>query len=222
MHMPTHAAVKRDPSHIVVVPPGLTAEPDSDYPHEHPGGKVDAMVTVNVNHHPNIVVPLSTSNYPGFEPEVHYYKDDGSEHTGLCGEEGIAVVTKLLHSGMHATIDAHAVLVLDRGPAYTSNIFQDFCKRNYVDLLFLPSHSPDLSPLDSNLFGVAKQRYEAAYSQGDEWGARAHGFITILEETDSAPHISRWQQRVEAVVEANGYHIEELLAEAKRKEKKKA
>lgn len=165
--------------------------------------KVDAMVFVRTGMQ-NIVSQLATTQLADGHP--HCYMDAaGKKHYGLTTEELLGVLTKVIPQVQRSSPRVR-FLVMDRASPHRSEATRQCLAELGVERILLPPHSPDMSPLDSNLFGVVKnrlQREQLAVPQG--WPAHAKRFIQLLQQEDSSAHTRGWVGKLEAVVQRNGY-----------------
>jgi hypothetical protein len=156
---------------------------------------------------PNIVVPLATSTMD--DGPAHYYTDDtGKEHHGLTAKELVQVVKKHLLPAIRRSRCTKPSLIIDQHSAHKSLLFREFCRSSGINLVLLPPHSPDLSPLDCHLFGAVRHQHEQKWTLGrGAWKERSKGLIKLLEMQDSKPHIMAWQRQLEAVLFNQGCRI---------------
>jgi len=168
--------------------------------------KVDAMVVVHECSDP-IVVPLQTSTLD--DGPAQHFVDEATEeqHSALCSQELVQVLERHVFPVMHR-LSQKPHLILDGAGAHTCWLTKDKCKENNVVLEYLPSHSPDLSPLDCNLFGVARNQFNRMFPGDTQvWSDRASTFLNILKEANSEPHVSAWQGRLLEVKTRRGEKV---------------
>lgn len=173
--------------------------------------KVDAMVFVNQSSQ-NMVVPLSTSNYPGFHKPYETRKSSMKSKCGMRGQEVKSILHRLSMTAMKRRGVPHAskpVLIMDRHPVHKSNLIKQACLDYGVDLMLMPPASPDLSPLDSHLFGVVKNALHHEHPPERPWPERSKAFIELLEKADASKHIESWKRKLEKCVQAQGWHFKE-------------
>ena len=173
--------------------------------------KVDALVFIN-QVSANQVIPLSTSSYPGFKVAEGIKKSSKECKHGLDGQEMSDILLHVSKAAMKKTgvqKGRKPLLIMDRHPAHRSSLFKDACKANGIELMLMPPGSPDLSPLDSHLFGVVKNAVHRDHPQERPWAERSKAFIRQLELADAARHIESWKHKIEKCVQANGWHFKE-------------
>lgn len=169
--------------------------------------KVDAMVFVHLKQ-PNIVVPLATSNM-GEGPPGHYKDTAGKTHYGMCGQELVQVLKDHLIPNIKRARGRSTYLVIDQHSAHRSVIARDFCHANGIELVLLPAHSPDLSPLDSHLFAEVKNRHDRLWpAASGPWCSRSTGLIELLLKENAEAHIMCWPRKLQAVLAANGHRLD--------------
>jgi hypothetical protein len=84
--------------------------------------------------------------------------------------------------------------------------------------MLMPTDSPDISPLDSNYWGVVKQRLETARIKGNlSWDETCQAALKIMAATPVDPHINDVPLRLKACVKCNGWCIESELKSFKKK-----
>lgn len=205
MRMHARAGTTRLPRHIEVqgvTPRVLKRSGTGDHK-----VKVDAMVFVRLGY-PNLVVPLATSQLT--DGHAAWYEDSAHhKHYGLTGEELVNVLRNEVIPRLAPPAGSSCYLVLDRHPAHRSAAVSTFMASQGMELILLPPYSPDLSPLDSNLFGVVKNRHSLLWPAATgAWPARAMSLLELLQDQDSSAHISSWAARLEKVVLKKGARID--------------
>lgn len=152
------------------------------------------MVFVNKSSQ-NIVMPLSTSKYPGFQAPHETRKSSGKPKHGMCAEEVASIIQRLSTTAMKrrgVTHGSKPLLIMDRHPVHQSSLVKQACLANEIDLMLMPPASPDLSPLDSHLFGVVKNALRREHPPERPWAERSSEFIRLLETANAAKHIESW------------------------------
>eukprot|EP00195_Chlamydomonas_chlamydogama_P017852 CAMPEP_0202896246 /NCGR_PEP_ID=MMETSP1392-20130828/5275_1 /ASSEMBLY_ACC=CAM_ASM_000868 /TAXON_ID=225041 /ORGANISM="Chlamydomonas chlamydogama, Strain SAG 11-48b" /LENGTH=105 /DNA_ID=CAMNT_0049581517 /DNA_START=71 /DNA_END=388 /DNA_ORIENTATION=- len=100
------------------------------------------------------------------------------------------------------------LLVLDNNSPHRAAMAKQFCKAEGIKLVYLPPYSPDLSPLDCNLFGVVKGQYDRLFPGATkDWNERSKLFVQLLKNAQAVPHVSGWRAKLEAVVIAGGHKV---------------
>ena len=169
--------------------------------------KVDAMVFVRLGYQ-NTVIPLATSQMN--DGRAAWYEDSShKKHYGLTTEELVTVLeTVVIPRHMHAA-GRTCYLILDRHPAHKSKGLKMFFATQQMELILLPPNSPDLSPLDCNLFGVVKNKHSKRWPGATgNWNDRASLLLELLHSQDAEPHIKSWKSRLEQVVQKQGSRVD--------------
>jgi hypothetical protein len=164
----------------------------------------------------------SCSNFDGFAPQKQYSNDGGTLHTGLCANEyQDAAVECVVNPGKRRTRAAtgQVVLVHDRDPSHSAAVEKTLASHN-VTVLKMAARSPDLSPLDSGYWGIAKTKLrKKAVEEHLAWHERCKLFIEILKQTPHDKFIQEIPLRLQACIAANGWHIEDELKRIKREQR---
>jgi hypothetical protein len=167
----------------------------------------------------NFTHVLGGTDVPGWE--VHKFtKPDGQEYRHLSADEAISILEEYLvwrGQNIHPASAARKfTLLVDRDPAHKAKVYKDFCSRQGIDLLILPPHSHDLTPLDSHFFAVAKRKHAKNKLQAGgymPWLQRAVDLLHELQVTDPNPHFRDYRLKLQACIDANGGRfMEELKA----------
>ena len=182
---------------------GITPKLERESTDGHHKVKVDALVLVHANS-PNKVVPWASSTMD--EGKVKRYYDNATRkwHSSLSAQELITILKRDVAPEMRRRSD-NPYLVLDNNSAHTAKLTRKFCVRAGIKLVFLPPHSPDLSPLDCNLFGVARNKFNIMFPGATQpWATRAKSFVSILRDSNAEPHVKGWPAKLQQVVRARG------------------
>lgn len=207
MHGPVHppnpcAGLSHLPVHIDI--PGVTPEVPKPTTSAGHGLKVEAMVILHL-HSPNIVIPLNTSTLDE-GPQNKFVDDEGKEHASLTAAEMVKQLEQHLLPAIPRRHSRPPILMMDLDSAHYSKLTRKFCEAQGIHATYLPAHSPDLSPLDSHMFGVARNRYQREHPTPDaSWSIRSRRFLEILRDVDSLAHITSWDKKLDGVVKARGY-----------------
>jgi hypothetical protein len=114
-------------------------------------------------------------------------------------------------------------LLHDKATPHTAKRTKQWAQQTKLGPLqvkLLPTDSPDLSPLDSNYWGVVKQALETAKARGSlGWDATCLAALNIMVKTKVDPHILDVPLRLKACISSNGWHIDNALKKRKQERK---
>lgn len=100
-------------------------------------------------------------------------------------------------------------LLHDRDPAHTSKTFKRFAEQYNVNVVELPSNSPDLDPLDYGVFGPAQRKLDKELELRNMTFDEQCQFLTeAIEEANSDAAIMQLPHRIQRCIEAKGWHFE--------------
>lgn len=181
--------------------------------------KLSVMVFMRLGYAP-VAIPFTGSDYPGM-PALKQYKHPDSDvsYQGLGNQEYQDAITKALiqltsKDGKSGTLRSGAPLVLlhDNDTAHTAQAVKRFVQKLKAPKLllrYLPSHSPDLTPLDSSFLAEVKRKWHKAKAGGDQgWADLCQLALRLIRETNAEPYIKAVPLRWQACVDAQGGHIE--------------
>jgi hypothetical protein len=171
------------------------------------------------------VKEISGTQYPGYQPEREYIKEDGEEvYSRMGGEEYLdflqaAIKSFSKQSGFKAQRSS-VLLVHDKSRVHTSAKVSKGLFALNLRSRVQPPRSPDLQPLDYGFFGTVKAQLDRKLSRQAEWGLRVKTFKDIINQTDFRASIMQFPARLKACIEADGKHFNVALAAGKHKAQK--
>jgi hypothetical protein len=163
------------------------------------------------------------SSYEGMEELRTYNKDDETPYKQLSGAEYVDCVRSALPHLMKTRdgkpLQPAKILLQDKAPQHTAKIAKQQLSKD-IQLMLLPTDSPDLTPCDSNFFAVVKGRWqkEVAYDP-KPWAERCKLAEKIIKETNPDKQIQALPLRWQACINAEDWHIEQeykMLKAAKK------
>ncbi len=108
--------------------------------------------------------------------------------------------------------DRNYVFQQDRAPAHTSDRIQKFCQKNLSNFWpknIWPPSSPDLNPLDYFWWGMIKQKVnESPHPNLESLKAKIVSEWAAYPARDIIKACTSFRKRIEAVIAADGLHIE--------------
>lgn len=165
---------------------------------------------------------LTGSSYAGMPVLQEYFNENGKQYVKFSSPEYTGCITNAVTrlAGPRRGSPNTAIWILqDKDPAHTAHKTAEFCATHAprpINLITLPTDSPDLTPCDSSFFGVVKQRWRSETKAGNlTWEQRVDAALRIIEQTDPNPFIDEMQLRWEACELASGWHIEQELQSLK-------
>ena len=166
---------------------------------------------------------LTGSSYPSMQPLKEYAKDDGTMYERLAAQEYIDCLERAYHQLTKRGESVNVALLHDKATPHTARATKGWAEQNKLGPLHvkqLPTDSPDLSPLDSNYWGVVKQALETAKARGSlSWDATCLAALDIMAKTKVDPHILDVPLRLKACISSNGWHIDNALKKLKQERK---
>lgn len=183
------------------------------------GSKVKKLMTaafVQLNR-PTVAVPIySCSNVPNAAPVQYLNDKTGKAYTDLSAKEMVATVKTFLRERSAGEAPRSArrrqavVLVLDKDRTHESKHFMEEMQKLGQRVIIQPARSYDLSPLDSHLFAVVKQKWRRQVQANPdwEWDDKATAFQDLLHSEDANAHIKDWKLRLEACIKCKGHRFE--------------
>jgi hypothetical protein len=173
---------------------------------------------------PAHVVELTGTEYQGQQQLTRYtYVEKGKEHTytGFSAKEYKDCIKsafdKFFPSQTGRGGPDTLVLIQDKSSSHTANLIKEYCAQRRpksITLVTLPTESPDLTPCDSNFFGVVKKKWRMQTNDPNmSWDEKASKFVSIVKATSPDPYIKDMPLRWQACEQEQGYHIEHALVE---------
>jgi hypothetical protein len=163
------------------------------------------------------------SSYEGMDALLTYNKEDGEPYKLLSGVEYAHCVGSALGELKRARdgklLPAAKYLLHDKAPPHTcKHTKKELAK--LIQVIELPTDSPDLTPCDSNFFSAVKGRWEMEVLQNPmPWAERCKLALKIIQETNPDKHIQALPLRWKACINVEGWHIEQeykMLKAAKK------
>jgi hypothetical protein len=169
---------------------------------------------------------LTGTQYQGQEQLKTYWhivKKKRKQYTGLSSQEYTdcikAAFDNFFPSRTGRGVPSHLVLIHDKCTSHLAKDVQRYCAQRSpkpIELVTIPTESPDLTPCDSAFFAVAKRRWRQLTNYKDmPWDERAKKFVKCVKDTVPDPFIDEMPLRWQACEQEQGYHIEEALRELK-------
>lgn len=172
---------------------------------------------IRLGYKPKVIV-LTGSKFKDCPPIPTYQTASGGTHSRMGSAEYVAALTRVLRStgpaAQRSTRSSRGtVLWHDHDPSHKANDTKQWLEEQHIQCVQTPVRSPDLSPLDYGVFGVAKRRWRRAVQrEGLGWDDACKSFIRELESMDTDNIIKQLPLRLEACLEAKGGHIEDMLS----------
>jgi hypothetical protein len=172
----------------------------------------------------NPVFRITTgSSYEGMDTLRTYNKNDGKPCKDLSGAEYVHCVESALGEFKKTRdgkrLDPAKYLLHDKAPQHTCHITKDELPK-HIQVLELPTDSPDLTPLDSNFFSAVKGRWQMETLRDSmPWAERCKLALNIIKTTNPDKHIQALPLRWKACINVEGWHIEQeykMLKAAKK------
>lgn len=176
-----------------------------------------------------VVFTLTGSSYegmPALQKYHHTVKGKEVEYVKMSAVEYVDCVKKALPllAGAADSADTRGAtrglwLLQDKAKPHTALFTRDYAanrKPTPLQIITLPTDSPDLTPCDSSFFAAAKRRWRRACAQGQfTWEEKVKQAFDAIMETKPEPFIDEMRLRWKACKAARGWHIEQELAELK-------
>ena len=90
-----------------------------------------------------------------------------------------------------------------------------------LNLTTLPTHSPDLTPLDTNMFGTVKAEWNRKSKAGRlDWAQSCELALQLLRDTNPDSYVEEMKLRWQACRDVGGGHVEARLKVLKKEKKK--
>lgn len=101
------------------------------------------------------------------------------------------------------------MLLHDRDTSHNNKLVTESAADMGLTLVTLPTHCPDLTPLDATFFGTVKEKWRDQCYRGQlTWSDRCALFLKLLKEEDVDAHLYDWKDRLDRCIAAGGGHIE--------------
>lgn len=180
-----------------------------------------------------MALPATGTDFPSMQPLPAYYKPsrEGKEPeqyvrmSAIEYQAGIKEAVPLLtkRDGKREGLRTSRTLWLlqDEGRPHTALSTATFA-RNFqsrgLQLVTLPTHSPDLTPMDAGFFGTVKREWFRRVKRDRlDWDQSCLLALKLLRETNPDNYITEMPLRWQACEEVRGGHIEARLKELKKK-----
>jgi hypothetical protein len=173
--------------------------------------------------YPPVIIVLTGSDYPSMEPLEVYTNTKGGNFQKLGSLEYIKCLdTAIIELTKRGELE-DIVLLQDKATPHTAKATKQWAetrKPEKLRLMLMPTDSPDISPLDSNYWGVVKQQLDTARARGSlDWDDTCQAALKIMAATPVGPHIRDVPLRLKACINSNGRCIESELKSLKKKRK---
>lgn len=170
-----------------------------------------------------VVKVLTGSDYPSMKPLQEYAKADTTTPERLTAQEYIKLLEEALPQLTKRGEDVKVAVLHDKATPHTAKKTKQWAaqyKAGPLQLMLLPTDSPDLTPLDSHYWGVVKHKLATAQAQGSlDWDATCCAALKIMAETPVDPHIDDVPLRLKACVSSSGWCIDQDLKKLKQARK---
>jgi hypothetical protein len=162
----------------------------------------------------NPVLRITTgSSYEGMAKLHPYKKKDGEPYKVLSGEEYVHCVESALGE-LNRTRDGKRLppakyLLHDKCPAHTAKAAKKELAK-HIQLLQLPTDSPDLTPCDTSFFAAVKGRWQKELAHHPmTWAERCKVALEIISTTSPDKYIKALPLCWQACINVEGWHIEQ-------------
>lgn len=191
--------------------------------------ELNVLVFLRKGHEP-VVFTLTGSSYDGM-PALQKWQHTAAggkvvEYVRMSALEYIDCIDKALPQltadpnkpGLH-TRQRDLWLLQDKAKPHTARATLQHLQRMKpcpLQVLTLPTDSPDLTPCDSSFFAAVKAAWRRACAQGQfTWEQRVQLAFDAIKKTNPDPFIDEMPLRWKACKAASGWHIEQELHELK-------
>jgi hypothetical protein len=158
---------------------------------------------------------LTGTSYPGCPALPEYLDQRGNPLASMGAQEYLHFITS---AWQHFTLDRdfrsrknEAMLVHDRNRAHTSKLVKEGLAKLRLPAVAMPPRSPDLMPLDYGIFGTCKLQLERTTPRNAPWDTRVSRFKALIKEAPVGPTIAQFEDRLKAVLQSGGGHIDQSL-----------
>jgi hypothetical protein len=195
-------------------------EKSAVWPQERRELRLVVLLRLGCNH---VYCIYSGSSYEGMQPLRTYTKEDGSEYKGLSAAEYVDHVSSSLHkldrTSEGRRLQAAKRLLHDKCTAHTAKLAKKQLPK-LIQVLQLPTDSPDLTPCDTSFFAAVKGRWQRELArQPRPWAESCQLALEIISTTSPDKYIKAMPLRWQACINVEGWHIEQeykLLKAAKK------
>lgn len=191
--------------------------------------ELNVLVFLRKGHKPAVFI-LTGSRYPGMEPLQQWqHKGKGGvivDYVRMSSQEYIYYIDKAMDQ-LRSTSTVPVLctpmrdmwLLQDKAKPHTARATTEHLLKmrpTPLRALTLPTDSPDLTPCDSYFFAAVKGKWRRWCAENKPtWKQRVEKALELLQTTDPDPFINAMPLRWEACIAAEGWHIEQELAELK-------
>ena len=190
--------------------------------------ELNLLVFLRKGHKP-VVHILSGSSFDGMPPlQNHYHTVKGQqvEYVRMSAVEYTNCIDQALPK-LAGPADSQGIcgstrglwLLQDKAKPHTALFTKNYAanrKPTPLQIVTLPTDSPDLTPCDSSFFAAAKRRWKRKCAEGNfTWEERVKLALKAIDETVPDPFIDEMRLRWQACKAARGWHIEQELEELK-------
>lgn len=162
--------------------------------------------------HPTTVITVEGGGEEGSNRER---QGQGTKAPQLTGARFVEMVRERLMLGRvggaraSSTRLAHICLVVDKAAAHTSKLFKSFAEASGIEVIVLPTRSPDLDPLDYGVFGAVKQAWEKKVTAGRlGWDGQKQALLEVLSGWNADRAIMALPERLQKCIASRGGHFE--------------
>jgi hypothetical protein len=159
------------------------------------------------------------SSYEGMQRLLTYKKEDGREYKALSAAEYVDCVSSGQHM-LDVTREGHPLLpashlLHDKCTAHTAKVAKrELSKR--IQLVVLPTDSPDLTPCDTSFFAEVKGRWQRELARNPRsWAERCQLALDVISSTNPDKYIKALRLRWQACINVDGWHIEQEYKQLK-------
>jgi hypothetical protein len=194
---------------------GVTPKDERTADHTKNSGRLKVAVLLRMGCKP-VVLPVTGTKNATVSPEGKWMKPNGERYDALGATEYEWVIKRAIkrlqppHAGVSGNTRASAVKVLlhDRDSSHTNSLVKESAAEMGLTIVTMPTHCPDLTPLDATFFGTVKREWRlGCYRKHLPWSERCDLFLKLLEEQDVDAHLNGWVKRLDACIAADGGHI---------------
>jgi hypothetical protein len=156
---------------------------------------------------------ITGSSYEGMQKLPTYKTAAGVEYKGLSALEYVDLVKPCLQELKWASdgseLPPAKYFLHDKCPVHTAlHARKELSK--HIQVLQLPTDSPDLTPCDTSFFAAVKGRWQKGQArQPMPWAERCTLALNIISTTPFDKYITALPMRWQACINAEGWHIEQ-------------
>jgi hypothetical protein len=180
------------------------------------------VVLLRLGCHP--VFRITTgSSYAGMKELRSYYKNNGKPYQVLGGQGYVDCVVSALGEFKRTRdgvqLQPAKYLLHDKAPQHKCKVTKKELPK-HIQVLQLPTDSPDLTPCGSNVFSAVKGRWQMDVLRDSmAWAERCKVALNIQKRTNPDKHIQALPLRWQACINVEGWHIDQeykMLKAAKK------